>query len=71
MLLFKESTKLFIEFYLNEVVKLEYESEPDYAKIQSKITETLTTLGLTEKNEQFGLFNKMTTRVNFILTMIK
>ena len=35
----------FIEFYLNEVNTLEFETEPDYAKIHKKIEETLASLG--------------------------
>lgn len=65
MLLIKESTKSFMEFYLNEVVKLEYESEPAYAKVQAKITENLASLGFTGKSDHFALFDKKTTQVNF------
>ena len=35
----------FIEYYLNYVNELNYESEPDYSKIHRKITETLEYLG--------------------------
>ena len=38
----------YIEFYFNEVNKLGYESEPDYSKVHSKITETLASLGHSE-----------------------
>lgn len=34
-----------MEFYLNEVNKLEFDSEPPYLQIHSKITTTLTFLG--------------------------
>ncbi|RNA34646.1 serine threonine- kinase VRK1, partial [Brachionus plicatilis] len=51
-----ESVKKFVEFYLNEVKKLEFESEPPYAKIQSKINDTLKSLKYTGA-DNFGLFS--------------
>jgi len=39
------TTRNFTEFYLSEVKKLEFETEPDYVKIQNKITESLQLLG--------------------------
>lgn len=49
----------FMEFYLNEVNKLEFESEPDYAKIHSKITETLVALGhARSERDNFYVFSK-------------
>lgn len=47
-----------MELYLNEVNKLNYESEPAYAKIQAKITDTLNSLGFGSKSDFFGLFDK-------------
>lgn len=35
----------FIELYLQDVNRLEYDEEPDYKKIQSKIIQTLKCLG--------------------------
>ena len=42
---FKDSVKHFIEFFLNEVNKLEFDTEPPYAKIHTKLNECLSTLG--------------------------
>jgi len=48
----------FIESYLNDVNKLEYDTEPDYAKIHSKITETLASLGHTKTTkDNFYIFS--------------
>ena len=41
----KATTKRFTEFYLNEINKLEFETELDYAKIKNKITKSLQLLG--------------------------
>lgn len=49
----------FMEFYLNEVNKLEFESEPDYVKVHSKITETLAALGHAKgERDNFYVFSK-------------
>ena len=53
-----ESFVKFIEFYLNEVNKLGFESEPDYAKIHTKITDTLASLGHSESTkDNFYVFS--------------
>lgn len=47
----------FMEFYLNEVNKLEFDTEPDYQKIHTKITDTLTGLGHSKKDkDNFYIF---------------
>lgn len=52
----------FIEFYLNEVNKLEFEDEPDYAKIHKKIRETLTSLGNSKSaKDNFYIINPKAT----------
>ena len=43
--MFSEPVKSFIEFYLNEVNKLEHDHEPPYAKIHAKINDALKSLG--------------------------
>lgn len=46
-----------MEYYLNEVNKLQFDSEPPYAKIQSKLTETLKALGHSSSaGDNFKLF---------------
>ena len=39
------SVKSFKEYFLNEVNKLEFDTEPPYSKIQSKLSDTLRSLG--------------------------
>ena len=47
-----------MEFYLNEVNKLEFDSEPPYARIQTKITDTLKALGHSSSvGDNFRLFS--------------
>ena len=50
--------KKFIEFYLNEVNELQFDSEPNYSKIQTKLNEALKTLGHSNLLvENFQIFN--------------
>jgi len=52
---FQAPVKTFVEFYLNEVNKLEFESEPSYDKIQAKLNDCLEWLGHKE-GDNFRLF---------------
>ena len=46
-----------MEFYYNEVNKLEFDTEPDYLKIHTKITDTLTGLGHSKNDrDKFYIF---------------
>ncbi len=60
-----------IEYYLNEINKLEFNSEPPYLKIMNKITDTLKSLGHSSE-DNFYAFNqsktisKTSTQVTFI-----
>ncbi len=54
----KESTVSFMEYYWSEVARLEFDSEPPYAKIQSKITDALKLLGQSSSSvDNFRLFS--------------
>jgi hypothetical protein len=47
-----------MEFYLNEVTLLEYDSEPPYARIHTKLTDALKALGHSSSAvENFRLFS--------------
>lgn len=46
---------MFIEFYLNEINKLEFDTEPPYDKIHSKLSDCLQLLGHTGV-DNFRLF---------------
>lgn len=48
--------KNFTEFYLNEVNKLQFDTEPPYAKLHTKLNETLSKLGESTSLENFRLF---------------
>jgi hypothetical protein len=51
--------KSYMEYYFIEVNKLEFDSEPPYLTIQSKLSETLRTLGHGDMAlDNFGLFSK-------------
>jgi hypothetical protein len=48
----------FMEFFLNEVNRLEFETEPDYVKIHSKIADTLSALGHSKNDkDNFYVFS--------------
>jgi hypothetical protein len=53
-----DSVKSFMEYFLIEVNNLEFDTEPPYSKIQSKLSETLRDLGHDVVSlENFGLFS--------------
>ena len=66
--------KSFMEYYLIEVNKLEFDAEPPYLKIQSKLSETLRTLGHGDMAlDNFGLFSKNNlpkTRIQVIINYL-
>ena len=47
---------MFIEFYLNEINKLEFDTEPPYEKIHSKLSDCLQLLGHNQSEWSESLF---------------
>ena len=48
--------KNFAEFFISEIVKFEYDTEPPYCLLQTKLSEALHSLGYTGIDETFNLF---------------
>ncbi len=60
-----------IEFYLNEINKLEFNSEPPYLKIMNRLTDTLKSLGHSGEDNFYAFSQsktnlKATAQVTFI-----
>lgn len=51
-----DAVKSFMEYFLTEVNKLEYDSEPSYSKIHLKLTDTLRAVGHTSSEDNFYIF---------------
>ncbi len=51
-----DQVRSFMEYYLNEVNKLEFDSEPAYSKIYTKISETLRSIGFKDNQDNFSIF---------------
>lgn len=56
------SVKNLVEYYLNEVNKLQFDTEPPYGKILSRINETLKALGQSESSDHFNAFSQTKTK---------
>ena len=53
----KEGAKSFVEYFLAEIGKLEFDTEPPYSRIQTKLSEALRSLGHTaSQGENFSIF---------------
>jgi hypothetical protein len=55
-----DQVRSFMEYYLSEVNKLEFDSEPAYSKIYAKIHETLRNIGYKDNLDNFSIFKPST-----------
>ena len=54
-----DQIRSFMDYYLNEVNKLEFDTEPAYSKIYAKLSETLRSIGYKDNLDNFAIFKPL------------